>query len=434
VPLAEVSRVFLPKCSLNCWLIFAKLESAFQLQEHLKALHFAHTRPSHLKNNVPITKETALILSEPPEGIEKPLWLYELCRLLANKINDVVVAFFNDDPPCSAHTCPEMRASEWQYLCAVHDPPKGCCAIDYCCHTLDWASNILTSSKNFPSRLSLGHSGEAGGGSEQGLRQLTNVMRRLYRIFAHAWFQHRSVFWQVESQTGLYVFFKTVCDQYSLIPESGYTLPPEAEGSETSSAEVIQGGPNTILRNEDAAFRDSSPPSEDNETSIVNLAFSNTRRHRTTPSTSSPFQTVPEEEPEVESSEKPKATEADSVPEEPKMKEAEGGEMKALPLEKEETDEVKEKDEKEETEGKEEMEGKEGKEAKEGKEGKEGEEGGEGEEEKEKEELASTSLRTDEENDVQGASSEHEGQDASSNATAENEAEKSGDNDKTNSS
>src|SRR5205814_4574572 len=126
------------------------------------------------------------------------------------------------------------------------------------------------SSKNFPSRLSLGHSGEAGGGSEQGLKQLTNVMRRLYRIFAHAWFQHRSVFWQVESQTGLYVFFKTVCDQYSLIPENGYTLPPEAEGIETSSTSVIQGGPSTILRNEDSATRNPPPSNEDNEISIVN--------------------------------------------------------------------------------------------------------------------------------------------------------------------
>ena len=145
-----------------------------------------------------------------------------------------------------------MRASEWQYLCAVHDPPKSCCAIDYCCHTLDWAANTLTSPRHFPSRLALGTTspdvavggspanaatsavGAAGTGvtRQHQERQLTNVFRRVYRIFAHAWFQHRDVFWRVEGRTGLYILFKTVCDSYALIPDDNYTIPREAEGLE----------------------------------------------------------------------------------------------------------------------------------------------------------------------------------------------------------
>lgn len=121
-----------------------------------------------------------------------------------------------------------MRAAEWQYLCAVHDPPKECCAIDYCCHTLDWVSNVLTSPKHFPSRLTLGS--EHGGGKLSSMRNLTNIFRRVYRIFAHAWFQHREAFWEVESAEGLYIFFKTVCDVYNLMPEESYTIPPEALG------------------------------------------------------------------------------------------------------------------------------------------------------------------------------------------------------------
>lgn len=62
------------------------------------------------------------------------------------------------------------------------------------------------------------------------MKNLTNIMRRVYRIFAHAWFQHRSVFWQVEGQEGLYILFKTICDFYALIPQENYTIPPEAEG------------------------------------------------------------------------------------------------------------------------------------------------------------------------------------------------------------
>lgn len=124
-----------------------------------------------------------------------------------------------------------MRASEWQYLCAVHDPPKSCCAIDYCCHTLDWAANTLTSPKHFPSRLALGTETNT---AQQQIRQLTNIFRRVYRIFAHAWFQHRDMFWRIEGKTGLYVLFKTVCDEYNLIPEDNYTIPSEAEGMQST--------------------------------------------------------------------------------------------------------------------------------------------------------------------------------------------------------
>ena len=51
-------------------------------------------------------------------------------------------------------------------------------------------------------------------------------------MFAHAWFQHKEVFWSLENQEGIYIFYKTVCDVYSLIPEENYTIPPEAEGLE----------------------------------------------------------------------------------------------------------------------------------------------------------------------------------------------------------
>jgi hypothetical protein len=224
-----------------------QLDSAFQLQEHLAALHYTHTA----SNTIPMTRETASLLAAPPPGTDRTLWLYELCRLLIGQCNSLIVGFLFDSPPCSAATCPEMRASEWQFLCAVHESPKSCCAIDYCCHTLDWAANVVTNPKIFPSRFvapdGLGGQGGAGAGAgavgggggghgsgDRGaaLKNLVNVFRRLHRIFAHAWFQHRGVFWAVETHTGLYVFFKTVCDLYDLLPAENYKLPPDAEGLE----------------------------------------------------------------------------------------------------------------------------------------------------------------------------------------------------------
>jgi len=88
---------------------------------------------------------------------------------------------------------------------------------------------MLTSTKYFPSRLSI-HS--------TATKHIVSIFRRLYRIFAHAWFQHRHVFWEVEGEYGLYLFFKAVSDRYRLIPEDNLMLPPEAEGLNVRNGEA----------------------------------------------------------------------------------------------------------------------------------------------------------------------------------------------------
>jgi hypothetical protein len=40
------------------------------------------------------------------------------------------------------------------------------------------------------------------------------------------------MFWRVEAKSGLYVLFKTVCDEYGLIQPENYTIPAEAESLE----------------------------------------------------------------------------------------------------------------------------------------------------------------------------------------------------------
>lgn len=260
-----------------------QLDSAFQLQEHLAALHYHHTA----SGTHALTRATALQLAQPPQGIDRTLWLYELCRFLISQCNSLIVGFLFDTPPCSASTCPEMRASEWQFLCAVHEQPKSCCAIDYCCHTLDWAANVVSDQKIFPSRFVVLNDPHSKNVS---VKNLVNVFRRLHRIFAHAWFQHRSVFWTLEGQTGLYVFFKTVCDLYDLLPAENYKLPPEAEGLEGPPPEPeTEKPPPAILK----------PPAQQLEGSAEDdgshPALTNTRRHiRSSPSTGSAVTTVME--------------------------------------------------------------------------------------------------------------------------------------------
>ncbi|KAF7553082.1 hypothetical protein G7046_g7206 [Stylonectria norvegica] len=269
-----------------------ELDSAFQLQEHLAALHCYHTA----SNTQPLTRSTALQLAQPPAGIDRTLWLYELCRFLISQCNSLIVGFLFDTPPCSANTCPEMRASEWQFLCAVHEQPKSCCAIDYCCHTLDWAANVVTDQKIFPSRFVVMTDSHS---KNFGVKNLVNVFRRLHRIFAHAWFQHRGVFWSVEGQTGLYVFFKSVCDLYDLLPAENYKLPPEAEGLEAPSIEHELEKPTpTILKPPTQQQQQQRGPSAE-EDNLHPPRGTNTRRHiRSSPSTGSAVTTVVESEEE----------------------------------------------------------------------------------------------------------------------------------------
>ncbi|EFQ27773.1 Mob1/phocein family protein [Colletotrichum graminicola] len=295
-----------------------ELDSAFQLQEHLAALHYYHTN----SNSTPITRTTAIQLATPPPGIDRTLWLYELCRFLISQCNTLIVGFLFDSPPCSAATCPEMRASEWQFLCAVHEQPKSCCAIDYCCHTLDWAANIVTDPKIFPSRFVVLSDVHNKGVA---VKNLVNVFRRLHRIFAHAWFQHRAVFWTIEGQTGLYVFFKTVCDMYDLLPAENYKLPPEAEGLETATAVPDANGgdkkqlPMSIIKS--SHHGEVGVQEEDNFQPVGRTA---TRRHvRASPSVGSAVTTVVEaEEEESDMTSKLRAmriSAPDTVEEEPEM-------------------------------------------------------------------------------------------------------------------
>ena len=94
------------------------------------------------------------------------------------------------------------------------------------------------------------------------------------------------MFWKVEGRTGLYVFFKTVCDVYGLIPEDNYTIPAEAEGIEPPP-ESRSSLPPLILKREP-----SEPGPLDSDSSTVIEGFSDhslstagtTKRHRHSPS------------------------------------------------------------------------------------------------------------------------------------------------------
>ncbi|KAJ4454729.1 putative preimplantation protein 3 [Paratrimastix pyriformis] len=150
-----------------------------------------------------------------PEGQDEALWQYEHLRQLTMELNKFVTSF---DGICTDKTCFKMKATdEWHYLCAAHKKPKECCAIDYIIHTLDGTAALLNSTKWFPDRVHV---------PVKSLKYFKSIARRLYRIFAHAYFHHRPIFDEFENETHLCERFVVFCKLYDLVPDSCLIIPP----------------------------------------------------------------------------------------------------------------------------------------------------------------------------------------------------------------
>lgn len=149
-----------------------------------------------------------------PEGVNPELWQYEHLRQFTLELSLLVVEL---NEVCDYKSCPQMKATdEWLYLCAAHKQPNECSAIDYINHTLDSSVALLNNSKHFPSRLSI---------PKSSMKHLQSIARRLYRIFAHTYFHHRTVYEEFENQSSLckrFVHFSLV---YKLIPKKLLIIP-----------------------------------------------------------------------------------------------------------------------------------------------------------------------------------------------------------------
>lgn len=94
--------------------------------------------------------------------------------------------------------CKRMYISKaFTSKCSSHKQSKECCALDYCIHTLDWVQLAIGNRDVFVNNL-------LSTGEEE---QIKSIVRRVYRIMAHVFFYHPSVFVETERMTGLYRFF-----------------------------------------------------------------------------------------------------------------------------------------------------------------------------------------------------------------------------------
>jgi hypothetical protein len=163
----------------------------------------------------------------PPEGQEEGSWKYEHLRQFCMELNRLAVKLQTE---CNPETCTQMTATEqWIFLCAAHKTPKECPAIDYTRHTLDGAACLLNSNKYFPSRVTI---------KESSVAKLGSVCRRVYRIFSHAYFHHRSLFDEFESQLFLCQRFTAFVTKYNLMSKDNLIVPIVGVETEVSTSDA----------------------------------------------------------------------------------------------------------------------------------------------------------------------------------------------------
>ncbi|ODM87526.1 MOB kinase activator-like 4, partial [Orchesella cincta] len=146
--------------------------------------------------------------SNPPETQDEEVWKYEHLRQFCMELNGL--ALLNNG----------------SFLCAAHKSPKECPAIDYTRHTLDGAACLLNSNKYFPSRVSI---------RESSLGKLGSVCRRVYRIFSHAYFHHKTLFDDFEASSHLCRRFTSFVMKYNLMSRDNLIVPNMEDGAITTT-------------------------------------------------------------------------------------------------------------------------------------------------------------------------------------------------------
>ena len=158
------------------------------------------------------------ILTPPSSQNNDDCWKYEHMRQFCNQLNSIAVRLQDE---CDPKVCVQMTATEqWIFLCAAHKDPKKCSALDYTLHTLHGAASLLNSTKHFPSRFDI---------KESSMQRLGSVARRVYRIFSHAYFHHRTLFDEFEKETHLCRRFTRFVIKYELMSQENLIVPMDQE-------------------------------------------------------------------------------------------------------------------------------------------------------------------------------------------------------------
>jgi hypothetical protein len=149
-------------------------------------------------------------LFDVPSGISRERWIFENMRVFVVEITHYAGGL---EPYCSKNTCPAMNAGKLAFMCATHQPPFACSAVDYMSHTLETTWTMLNNRKIFPPDAVL---------RAAQIEPLKGLARRLYRVFVHVFFQHKELFEQLEAKGHLHWRFKEYTRVFSLMSPDNY--------------------------------------------------------------------------------------------------------------------------------------------------------------------------------------------------------------------
>eukprot|EP00946_MAST-07B_sp_MAST-7B-sp1_P002897 g2897.t1 len=169
----------------------------------------------------PQTSELVETLVTQPEDFPYTItvWLFEHVKQICRDVGFLIAEFIGNDA-CTPTTCPRMQATDkYMFKCAAHQGNKDCCAIDYAVHTLEGAVSLLNSSKAFPNNLDI---------KASNITRFKTLVRRLYRILAHAHFHHPKDFASFERRTWLCYRMHMLCTKYALCPSEQIIIPQKA--------------------------------------------------------------------------------------------------------------------------------------------------------------------------------------------------------------
>lgn len=197
-------------------------KQAFHYLQQVPQIHALATNPSQEDHHF-LAQEIIqqLILHDPHNyeaickpipQIDKKVWLIEQLRQMLQELNQLCVLL---DHVCTKETCPKMIATRDEFLCAAHPTPSECCAIDYIVHTMNGFTALLNSNEYFPSRINI---------QGQAINFAQPITRRLYRVFAHAFYRHPDIFWEFELKTYLCSRFKYFVTTTKLMPVNQFLI------------------------------------------------------------------------------------------------------------------------------------------------------------------------------------------------------------------
>ena len=125
-------------------------------------------------------------------------WQYEVVRQLIVEMNWLVAQVKQDGDPAALRN--QMGVgSKFTFLCSAYRVPRLVSAENYMVHMLDQAAELLTDPKIFPPK--------AKTISQKGQRVMTDIVRRIYRIFPHCLYHQGPVFRAFENKRHLYARF-----------------------------------------------------------------------------------------------------------------------------------------------------------------------------------------------------------------------------------